>query len=122
MSADEYHRRTAITRLSVSADDESLLRETVSAWQRGCQIAVDKAWQQCRSKSDIQSLAYDTIRENTSLASQHAILACHQAAGNIKSCLARKRDGKKASKPTYTSPTVTYDCRTMTLFPDREQV
>jgi IS605 OrfB family transposase len=122
VSADEYHRRTAITRLSVSADDESLLRETVSAWQRGCQIAVDKAWQQCRSKSDIQSLAYDTIRENTSLASQHAILACHQAAGNIKSCLARKRDGKKASKPTYTSPTVTYDCRTMTLFPDREQV
>jgi len=106
----------------VSPDDESLLEETVSAWQHGCQIAVDKAWEQCHSKSDIQSLAYDTIREETNLASQHAILACHQAAGNIISCITRKRDGKKASKPTYTSPTVTYDSRTMTVFPNQEQV
>lgn len=62
------------------------------------------------------------MRENTRLGGQHAILACHQAAENIKSCISRRQDGKKASKPTYTSPTVTYDSRTMTIFPEKEQV
>ena len=122
MSDDYYHRRTAITRLAVSPTDESLLRNTIEEWKQGCQIAVDKAWERCHSKSDVQQLAYDDVRENTSLGSQHAILACHQAAENIKSCISRRQDGKKASKPTYTSPTVTYDSRTITIFPEKEQV
>ncbi|SDJ69294.1 transposase, IS605 OrfB family, central region [Halovenus aranensis] len=122
MSDDDYHRRTAITRLAVSPTDESLLRDTTAEWKQGCQIAVDKAWERCHSKSDVQQLAYDDVRDQTSLGSQHAILACHQAAENIKSCISRRQDGKKASKPTYTSPTVTYDSRTMTVFPEKEQV
>jgi IS605 OrfB family transposase len=122
VSDNDYHRRTAITRLAVSPTDESLLRDTIEEWKQGCQIAVDKAWERCHSKSDIQDLAYDDVRETTSLGSQHAILACHQAAENIKSCISRRQDGKKASKPTYTSPTVTYDSRTMTIFPEKEQV
>nr|WP_217920508.1 RNA-guided endonuclease TnpB family protein [Halolamina sp. CBA1230] len=122
VSDDDYHRRTAITRLAVSPTDELLLRDTIEEWKQGCQIAVDKAWERCHSKSDVQQLAYDDVRENTSLGSQHAILACHQAAENIKSCISRRQDGKKASKPTYTSPTVTYDSRTMTVFPEKEQV
>jgi putative transposase len=122
VSDDEYHRRTAITRLAVSPSDEKLLRDTIKQWKQGCQIAVNKAWERCHSKSDIQQLAYDDVREATSLSSQHAILACHQAAENIKSCISRRQDGKKASKPTYTSPTITYDSRTMTLFPEKEEV
>jgi putative transposase len=122
VSDDDYHRRTAITRLAVSPTDESLLRDTIEEWKQGCQIAVDKAWERCHSKSDVQQLAYDDVRENTSLGSQHAILACHQAAENIKSCISRRQDGKKASKPTYTSPTVTYDSRTMTVFPEKDQI
>jgi len=122
VSDDDYHRRTAITRLDVSPTDESLLRDTIEGWKQGCQIAVDKAWERCHSKSDVQNIAYDDVREQTSLGSQHAILACHQAAENIKSCISRRQDGKKASKPTYTSPTVTYDSRTMTVFPEKEQV
>ncbi len=122
MSDDDYHRRTAITRLSVSPTDESLLGDTIEEWKQGCQIAVDKAWMQCHSKSDVQQLAYDDVRANTGLGSQHAILACHQAPENIKSCISRRQDGKKASKPTCTSPTVTYDSRTMTIFPNKEQV
>jgi transposase len=122
LSDEDYHRRTAITRLDVSPTDEPLLRETIEEWKQGYQIAVDNAWERCHSKSDVQNLAYDDLRENTSLGSQHAILACHQAAENIKSCISRRQDGKKASKSTYTSPTVTYDSRTMTVFPEQEQV
>jgi len=119
---NEYHRRTAITRLSVSEPDEQLLRQTVAEYIDGCQIAVDMAWKRCSSKADVQSLAYDDVLEHTGVGSQHAILACHQAAENIKSCLSRWEDGKQASKPAYTSPTVTYDSRTMTLFEDQQQV
>lgn len=122
MSDDDYHRRTAITRLDVSPTDESLLRDTIAGWKQGCQIAVDMAWERCHSKSDIQQLAYDDVLEHTSLGSQHAILACHQAAENIKSCISRRQNGKKAGKPTYTSPTVTYDTRTMTVFPEKQKV
>jgi IS605 OrfB family transposase len=122
VSDNEYHRRTAITRLDVSSTDERRLRNTVEEWKQGCQVAVDKAWERCHSKSDVQQIAYDDVREKTALSSQHAILACHQAAENIRSCLSRRQDGKGASKPTYTSPTVTYDRRTMTLFPEKGQV
>ena len=122
MSDNRYHRRTAITRLAVSETDEQLLQQTVAEYKQGCQIAADTAWERCHSKSDIQDLAYDDVLENTELGSQHAILACHQAAGNIKSCISRRQDGKKASKPTYTTPTVTYDSRTMTLFAEQQQV
>lgn len=122
MLEDEYHRRTVITRLAVSPTDETLLCTTVEEWKRGCQIAADKGWDGCRSKSGMQELAYDEVRDETSLGSQHAILACHRAAENIKSCHSRQQDGKTVSKPTYTSPTVTYDSRTMTVFPEKEQV
>ena len=122
MAVEEHHRRTAITRLSVSPDDEPLLRKTVDEWKRGCQIAADKAWERCHSKAGVQQLAYDEIRKRTDLGSQHAILACYQAAENIRSCVSRRNDGKQASKPTYRSPTITYDSRTMTVFPEQEQV
>ena len=65
---------------------------------------------------------YDEIRDETALSSQHTILAIHRAAENVNTCVSRREDGKAASKPTYTSPTVSYDTRTMTLFPETEQV
>lgn len=118
----DYHRRTAITRLAVSPEDEPLLRSTVENWLEGCQVAADVAWPQQQSETTIQRLAYDEIRENTELGSQHAVLACRQVAENMKSCITRRRNGKPVSKPTYSTPTVTYDSRSMTLFRDDEQV
>ena len=116
--ADDYVRRTAITRLSVDDEQRELLEETITEWKRGCQLATDLAWGQCNAKSDVQPLAYDSVREATDLCSQHAILATHRAAEAITGCLERRANGKKVSKPTFTAPTVTYDRRTMTLFDD----
>lgn len=79
---------------------------------------ADMAWPHTKAKSDIQPLAYDCIRENTALTSQHAILATHQAAEAISACHERQSKGLKVSKPHFTAPTVTYDTRTMTLFED----
>jgi IS605 OrfB family transposase len=116
--ADDYVRRTAITRLEVTDEQRDLLEETITEWKRGCQIATDMAWGECNAKSDVQPLAYDTVREHTDLGSQHAILATHQAAQAITGCLERRSKGKKVSKPTFTAPTVKYDTRTLTLFDD----
>ncbi|MEF8843098.1 MAG: transposase [Haloarculaceae archaeon] len=115
---DDYVRRTAITRLSVDGKQRQLLEETISEWKRGCQLATDMAWGKCNTKSDVQPLAYDTVREDTDLGSQHAILATHQAAQAITGCIERRSKGKKVSKPIFTAPTVKYDTRTMTLFDD----
>ncbi|CCQ34261.1 transposase (IS891/IS1136/IS1341/IS605) [Halorhabdus tiamatea SARL4B] len=111
-------RRTAITRLEVTDEQRDLLEETISEWKRGCQIATDMAWGKCNTKSDVQPLAYDDVREHTDLGSQHAILATHQAAQAITGCIERRLNGKKVSKPSFTAPTVKFDARTMTLFDD----
>ncbi len=116
--ADDSVRRTAITRLSVDGEQRELLEETISEWKRGCQIATDIAWGKCNAKSDVQPLAYDTVRDETDLGSQHAVLATHQAAQAITGCLERRAKAKKVTKPTFTAPTVKYDTRTMTLFDD----
>jgi IS605 OrfB family transposase len=116
--ADDYVRRTAITRLEVTDEQRDRLEETISEWKRGCQLATNKAWGKCSAKSDVQPLTYDDVREQTDLGSQHAILATHQAAQAITGCIERRSKGKKVSKPTFTTPTVKYDTRTMTLFDD----
>ncbi|WP_019992071.1 RNA-guided endonuclease InsQ/TnpB family protein [Natronorubrum tibetense] len=116
--ADDYVRRTAITRLEITDEQRDLLEDTISEWKRGCQIATDMAWKKCNAKSDVQPLAYDDVREQTDLGSQHAILATHQAAQAITGCIERRSKGKKVSKPTFTAPTVKYDTRTMMLFED----
>jgi putative transposase len=118
----EYRYRTAITRLSLSPEGEQRLRDTVDAWREACGIAIDKAWPNRHAKSAVQQLAYDAIREQTGLASQHAILATHRVAENVKSCIELREDGREPSKPAYTSPTVTYDARTMTVFSTEETV
>lgn len=76
------------------------------------------AWGECHTKAEIQQLAYDTIREQTDLCSQHAILATHRAAEAITGCRKRREKGASVSKPSFTAPTVPYDARTMTLFND----
>lgn len=113
MADTEYSRRTAVTGLSVSSTDATRLRELIAEWKRGCQLAVDEAWGVCHTRSEVQQLAYDTLREQTELGSQHAVLATHRAAEAIK----RANDSGK--KPEFTSPTVTFDTRTMTVFDDR---
>ena len=118
MARDEYVRRTGITRALPSEEDATLIDATIAEYKDGCQIATDMAWPDTSSKSDVQPLAYDTVREETNLTSQHAILATHQAAEAITGCQEHDAKGRKTSKPTFTADTVTYDSRTMTLFDD----
>lgn len=113
MADIDYTRRTAVVRLDVSEEGRSLLSDTITEWNRGCQLAVNDAWGVCHTRSDVQQLAYETVREETELGSQHAVLATHQAAEAIKEAL-----DADEGKPEFSSPSVVYDTRTMTLFDD----
>lgn len=120
--ASELHR-TAITRLEVTDDAATRIEETITEWQRGANIAADAGWEHGgRRKTKLQSLVYDDVRERTELGIQHAILAIHQACEALRSVYEVRSTGRRASKPMFTSPTVRYDARTMTLFEDEEQV
>ena len=119
MADDDYLRRTAITRLSVSSEQAALLGDTIDEWRTGANIATDIGWNHYQTrKRKLQSLAYDNVRDQTRLGSQHAILACFQAAQALKSVDQRKQQGHDYSKPEFTAPTVNYDANTMTLFDD----
>lgn len=113
-----HAHRTAVTRLSVSAEARAALEATLDAYRRGCAIAVDSAFGRATSDTAVQSMAYDRIRAETELHSQHAILACRQTASALRSYEELADAGREPSKPTFSAPTMTFDRRTMTLFDD----
>jgi len=122
-SDDEYHRRTLITRLELrSADDKQLLFDTIDEWRDGCNIGSDLAWETCHTKSDVRNHAKEIIKQETKLGDQHATLACHEVAGAIKSCIERRKQDKTATQPQFTSRSMVFDRRTLTVFPDQEKI
>ena len=124
MASDtEYYRRTAITRLDgISQQEHELLHATVEEWLDGCNIASSLAWEDEHTQAGVRSIAKDTVQGETQLNSQHSILACHEAASSIQSCIKRRKQGKRATQPHFTSRSITYDRRTLTVFPEKEQV
>jgi putative transposase len=122
-SNPEYYRRTAVTRLDgLSHQDHELLRATVEEWLDGCNIASNLAWESKHTQKGVRNIAKDTVEGETELGSQHSILACHEVASSIQSCIERRKNGEKATQPQFTSKSITYDRRTLTVFPDKEQV
>lgn len=115
-------RRTAIVPATFrSRDDEALVRETIYEYNDGCQIPADELWPARGPNSEltnneVQSNTYDTVREETELGSQHAILATHQAAQALRGVRERRNNGKEGSKPEFAANTIRYDSRTLTLF------
>lgn len=118
MPAEDCIRRTAVTRLEVPEEEASLLRETMEEWQSACQIAAESAWGATTDPTSVQAMAYDAIRDATSLKSQHAILATHRVADTLRSITEKHDRGWDTSKPRFTSPTVVYDDRSMSFFGD----
>ena len=119
--ADDYLRRTAITRPILTDEQRDLLDATTQEWKTACNISSRIGWEHGETrKTYLQNLAYDEVLEETRLGSQHAILATHQAAAALDGVEAIEDldEHYKTSRPEFTSNTVTYDTRTMTLFDD----
>jgi putative transposase len=118
---DDYLRRTAITRPILTDEQRDLLDATITEWKTACNISSRIGWDVDETrKTYLQDLAYDTVLDETRLGSQHAILATHQAAAALDGVEAIEDldEHYKTSRPEFTSNTVKYDTRTMTLFDD----
>lgn len=121
MAGDDYLRRTAITRLLLDNAQRRKLERTLGEYKTACNIASRIGWKTKETrKTRLQDLAYEDVRERTDLGSQHAILAIHQAAAALAGVeeIEELEEEYPTSKPTFTSDTLTYDARTMTVFDD----
>ncbi|NGM70753.1 hypothetical protein G6M89_17365 [Natronolimnobius sp. AArcel1] len=95
--------RTAITRLCVSDEQADLLEDTIHEWHAACDLAAEIGWVHYEhDKYELQSLAYDDVREQTRLKSQHAILATHQAADALSGVHELHENHQQVSCPKFT--------------------
>lgn len=115
-------RRTVPVALDVDSDDAALLEDTVDTFLWSAQYVVDHAFEGeyvTTSKIQLDEETYDDVREATDGFNGGLVQAArNKAAEACKSVVARWKNGKHASKPTFTSPHVVYDKRTATFHDD----
>ncbi|MFC7141164.1 RNA-guided endonuclease InsQ/TnpB family protein [Halosimplex aquaticum] len=112
-------RRTVPVALDVERDDAALLRDTVDTFLWSAQYVVDHAFKGeyvTTSKTTLDEETYDDVREATDNFNGGLVQAARDKATEAcKSVVTRWKQGKKASKPRFTSPHVVYDHRTATF-------
>ena len=115
-------RRTVPVRLDVASDDAALLEDTVDTFLWSAQYVVDHAFEGeyvTTSKTTLDDETYADVREATDGFNGGLVQAArNKAAEACKSVVAKWKQGKKASKPHFTSPHVVYDHRTATFHDD----
>jgi len=115
-------RRTVPVTLDVTSDDDALLRDTVDEFLWAANYVTDAAFDGeyvTTSKTTLHDDTYDDVRDETRLHSNHVQAARNKAAEACKSVVKRWKQGKKASKPRFTSPHVVYDHRAATFYHNR---
>src|SRR6056297_677125 len=111
-------RRTVVVKLDVNDSDATLLHETVEEYLWACNYVVRDAWKDDHkptSKTKLHDRTYDDVREQTRLQANLVQSARNRAAEAIKGVVARWQNGKKASQPNFTTPSVRYDKRSATF-------
>jgi len=115
-------RRTVSVALDVDSDDAALLEDTVDTFLWSAQYVVDHAFQGeyvTTSKTTLDDETYDAVRDATGGFNGGLVQAArNKAAEACKSVVERWKQGKKASKPSMTSPHIVYDHRTATFHDD----
>ncbi|MEZ3117788.1 RNA-guided endonuclease InsQ/TnpB family protein [Halobaculum sp. MBLA0147] len=114
-------RRTVPVTLDVDSPDAALLEETIDQFLWAAQYVTDHAFQGeyvTTSKTTLNDETYDDVREATDLHSNHVQSARNKAAEACKGVVERWKQGKKASKPQFTSPHLVYESRTATFHDD----
>lgn len=114
-------RRTVIVKLVVDNRDAARLHETIEQFRWAANFVVQNAWQDERkptSRTELHERTYTTVRERTRLQANLVQAARNRAVEAIKSTLARWQQGKSASQPVFTAPSVRYDKRSATFDDD----
>jgi len=110
-------RRTVNIKLSL--ENRRYLEKTIQQFKKACQMTVEEGWIEeglkTYSKFNLQERIYGELREATDLQANLVIRAIARGAQAIKGCVERLKNGFKASKPEFTSDSIAYDKRTLTV-------
>lgn len=118
-------RRTVKIKLDISDNDRQLLEETAEQFKQACQTVADAGWNEtglkAYNKNKLHDQTYSQIREETDLPANLVIRARDRASEALKGCVERLKKGEKASKPRFTSDSIAYDKRTLTVWLDENR-
>jgi IS605 OrfB family transposase len=116
-------QRTAVVKLSVPDERRDDLKHTMNTFRDAAQRFADRGWDGddddgyvITSRSRLQPLVYDDIREDTGLHSDLTVAAVNHAADALIGCVDRMKEGERTSKPVFTSNTTVYNTNAITYF------
>ncbi|MEF8835603.1 MAG: transposase [Candidatus Thermoplasmatota archaeon] len=116
-------KRTVKIKLSIN--DRKALEETIKQFKKACQMTVEEGWNENGlnnyKKYKLQKRVYDEIRETTDLQANLVVRAIARGAQAVKGCTQLLENGFKASKPNFTSDSMAYDKRTLSVYLDEER-
>jgi IS605 OrfB family transposase len=117
------HRRTAVVKLDVTDEGDSLLYRTVQRYKQAANIAVDAGWnvdgRLVTSKNELHHRSYERAREATDgLNADLVQTARTRAADALNGCVIKREKGENPSKPRFTSDTVAYNKNAITYYDD----
>ena len=115
-------QRTAVVKLSVPDDRRDDLKRTMDTFRDAAQRFADRGWEGnddgyvITSRTHVQSLVYDDIRDDTGLHSDLCVGAANHAADALRGVVDRMKEGEKVSKPVFTSNTTIYNTSAISYF------
>ncbi|ERG88753.1 MAG: hypothetical protein J07HX5_00899 [halophilic archaeon J07HX5] len=115
-------QRTAVVKLSVPDERRDDLKRTMNTFRDAAQRFADRGWDGdddgyvITSRSRLQPLVYDEIREDTGLHSDLTVAAVNHAADALTGCVDRMKEGERTSKPVFTSNTTVYNTNAISYF------
>lgn len=109
-------RRTVVVKLAVPDDRRDDLKRTTERFRQAAQLVVDRAFERdddgnvITTKQRLHELTYQQVREATDGLNADLVCAArNHAADAVQGVVTAWSDGRKASKPTFTAPTVVYN-------------
>jgi len=118
---EDSSTRTVPIKLDVNKSAADLLHQTIDDFLDAANHVVDVAWEpdwKITSKQKLHDLTYYDVRDGSTLPANLVQAARNRAAEAVKGVIQRWKEGKKASKPHFTSRFASYDARTVTVNAD----
>lgn len=113
-------RRTVKIQLDLDQNQRQKLEDTIQQFKQACDTTADAGWDdnglKTYQKYKLQNQVYDQIREETRLPANLTIRAISRASEAIKGCVEHLKKGEKTSKPRFTSDSLSYDKRTLSVW------
>ena len=116
-------RRTAVVKLNVPDDRIEDLNETIDKFRQAAQMVADRAFERdgdgyvITQKTRLHELTYQEVREATDKLNSDLVCAARNlAADATNGIIAAWKDGRYASEPQFTAPTVVYNKKALSYF------